>query len=268
MPTSTSYPSDVSDEEWGVAVPYLTLLAPTALQRKYELRAVFNAVRYLAHTGAPWRYLPSDFPPWATVYQQVRRWMAAGSFEALVQDARLLLRVLKGRKPQPSAVILDARVLQSTPESGSRAGYSGAKRRNGSKAHIAVDTLGHLLALTVTAASDDERTQVEALAVQVQAATGEHVEIAFVDSGDTGPHPAASAAAHGIELVVVKTPETKRGFVLLPKRWVVERRFAWTARFRRLARDCERLPSVLAGLHFLAFACLLLHQLIHLYSSS
>jgi transposase len=120
----------------------------------------------------------------------------------------------------------------------------------------------------VTAASDDERTQVEALAAQVQAATGERVELAFVESGDTGPDPAASAAAHGIELVVVTTPEAKRGFVLLPKRWGVERSFAWTARFRRLARDCERLPSVLAGLPFLAFACLLLHQLIHLYSSS
>ncbi len=268
MASSTTYPSDVSDEEWAVALPYLTLLSPTSLQRKYELRAVFNAVRYLAHTGAPWRYLPRDFPPWAVVYQQVRRWLAAGCFEALVQDARLLLRVMKGRKPQPSAVIVDARVLQSTPESGSRAGYSGAKRRKGSKAHLAVDTLGHLLALTVTPASDDERTQVETLAAQVQAATGEHVEIAFVDSGDTGPDPAASAAAHGIELVVVTTPAAKRGFVLLPKRWVVERSFAWTARFRRLARDFERLPSVLVGLHFLAFACLLLHQLIHLYSSS
>jgi transposase len=104
MATLTSYPSDVSDEEWAVAVPYLTLLVPTALQRNYELRAVFNAVRYLAHTGAPWRYLPSDFPPWAVVYQQVRRWLAAGSFEALVQDARLLLRAcccaLAAARPQ------------------------------------------------------------------------------------------------------------------------------------------------------------------------
>lgn len=268
MAPSTSYPSDVSDEEWGVAVPYLTLLSPTALQRKYELRAVFNAVRYLAHTGVPWRYLPSDFPPWAVVYQQVRRWMAAGSFEALVQDVRVLLRALKGRHPQPTAVILDARVLQSTPESGSRAGYSGAKRRKGSKAHIVVDTLGYPLALSVTPASEDERTQVETLATQVQAATGDHIEIAYVDSGYTGPDPAASAAEHAIELVVIKTPEAKRGFVLLPKRWVVERSFAWTARYRRLARDFERLPSVLTGLHFLVFACLMLHQVIHLYSSS
>jgi transposase len=268
MATTTSYPSDVSDEEWAVAVPYLTLLSPVALQRKHDLRAVFNAVRYLAHTGVPWRYLPSDYPPWPVVYQQLRRWLAAGSFEALVHDTRLLLRTLKGRSSQPSAVILDARVLQSTPESGARAGYSGHKRRKGSKVHAAVDTLGYPLALSVTPASEDERTQVQSLTAQVQAVTGEHVEIAYVDQGYTGPDPAASAAARGIELVVVKTPAAKHGFVLLPKRWVVERSFAWMSRARRLARDCERLPHVLTGLHFLAFACLMLHQLIHLFSSS
>ena len=202
------------------------------------------------------------------VYQQVRRWLAAGSFEALAQDARLLPRVMKGRKPQPSAVILDTRALRSRPESGNRAGYSGAKRRKGSTARLAVASLGHLHALIVTPASDDERAQVESLAARAQAATGERVEIASVDSGYTGPDPAASAAAHGIELVVVKTPEAKRGWILLPKRWIVERRFAWTARSRRLTRDCERLPAVLAGLRFLAFAWLLLHQLIHLNSSS
>ena len=202
------------------------------------------------------------------VYQQVRRWLAAGSCEALAQNARLLLRVMKGSKPQPSAVILDARALQSTPESGSRAGYSGAKRRKGSKARLAVATVGHLLALTVTPAADDERMQVEALAARMHVASGERVELAYVDSGYTGPDPAASAAAHGIELVVVKAPEAKRGFILLPQRWIVERSFTWTARYRRLARDCERLPAVLAGLRFLAFAWLLLHQLIHLYSSS
>ena len=128
--------------------------------------------------------------------------------------------------------------------------------------------MGHLLALTVTPASDDERMQVEALAARAPPAPGERVEIASVDSGYTGPDPAASAAAHAIELVVVKKPEAKRGFILLPKRWIVERSFAWTARSRRRARDCERLPAVLAGLRFLAFAWLLLHQLIHLCSSS
>ena len=268
MATTSSYPSDVSDEEWAVALPYVTLLSPTALQRKHDLRAVFNAVRYLAPTGVPWRYLPSDFPPWPVVYPQLRRWVAAGSFEALVHDTRLLLRPLNGRSSQPSAVIVDARVLQSTPESGSRAGYSGHKRRKGSKVHAAVDTLGSPLALSVTPASEDERTQVAELTVQGQAVTGAHVEIAYVEQGYTGPDPAASARTQGIELVVVTTPAAKRGFVLLPKRWVVERSFAWMSRCRRLARDCERLPAILTGLHFLAFACLMLHQLIHLFSSS
>jgi transposase len=261
------YPSDVRDEEWAFVAPYLTVLAPDALQRKYDLREVFNAVRYLVRTGAPWRYLPTNFPPWPAVDQQARRWLDAGCFEALVQDLRMLVRVLKGRAPQPTATILDARVLQSSPESGARAGYNGHKRRKGSKVHAAVDTLGHLLALTVTPANEDERTQVAILAEQVQQVTGQTVEVAFVDQGYTGADVAASAAEQGIQLEVVHLPEAKRGFVLLPRRWVVERSFAWTARFRRLARDYERLPDVLAGLHFVVFACLMLHQLIHLYSS-
>lgn len=267
-PTRNAYPSDVSDDEWAFIAPYRTLMAPDALQRRYDLRAVFNAVRYLVRSGIPWRLLPHDLPPWPTVYQPARRWMDAGAFEAAVHDLRLLLRVLKGRRPQPTAAILDGRVMQSTPESGARADYSGAKRRKGSKIHIAVDTLGHLLALSVTSANEDERTQVATLTNEVQAVTGQHVEIAYVDEGYDGPNAAASAAQHGIELVVVKLPEAKRGFVLLPQRWVVERSFAWSARFRRLARDFERLPDVLAGLHFLAFACLTLHQFIQLYSSS
>jgi transposase len=123
-----------------------------------------------------------------------------------------------------------------------------------------VDTLGHLLALQVTAANVDERTQVEQLAAAVQEATGEHVEIAYVDQGYTGEQPEAAAAAHGIRLVVVKLPETKRGFVLLPRRWVVERSFAWASRFRRLARDYERLETTLAGWHYVAFTMLLLHR--------
>ncbi len=268
LPPHKPYPSDVSDDEWAFVAPYLTLLALDGLQRQHDLRAVFDALRYLAHTGAPWRYLPGDFPPWPAVYQPARRWMDTGCFQAIVQDLRLLVRGLQGRAPQPTAVNLDARVWPSTPESGARAGYSGAKRRKGSKVHQAVDTLGDLLALAVTPANADERTQVGALAAEVQAVTGEHVEVAYVDQGSTGDEPAAAAAAHGIRLAVIQLPEAKRGFVLLPKRWIVERRFAWTARFRRLARDEERLPSVLAGLHFLAFACLMLYQLIHLYSSS
>jgi transposase len=158
-------------------------------------------------------------------------------------------------------VILDACAVQSTPESGGRAGWDGHKRRKGSKTHAAVDTLGHPLALRVTPADAQEREQVGALAAAVQEATGENVEVAFVDQGYAGDEAAAEAAAHSIRLEVIKLPEAKRGFVLLPRRWVVERSFAWAARFRRLARDYERLPETFAGLHFVAFACLMLRRL-------
>jgi transposase len=262
MPSGRPYPTDVSDEEWAVAAPYLSLLPEEAGQRRHDLRAVFNALRWIVRAGAPWRLLPREFPPWPAVYQQTQRWLAAGSFEAMVHDLRALLRLAAGRAPDPTAAVLDGRTLQSSPESGHRAGYDGHKKRKGSKVHLAVDTLGLLLALKVTPADEQERAQVGGLAAAVQEATGESVELAYVDQGYTGEEPAAAAAARGIRLEVVKLPEAKRGFVLLPRRWVVERSFAWMARFRRLARDYERLPETLAGLHFVAFACLRLHRLL------
>lgn len=258
------YPSDVSDEEWSFAAPYLSLMTPKAPQRRYEVREVFDALRWLVRTGAAWRYLPGDFPPWEAVYQQTQRWLKAGVFESMAHDLRSLVRLLQGREKNPSAAVLDARTLQSTPESGQRAGFDGHKRKRGSKVHAAVDTLGLLLTLVVTPANEQERAQVEVLAAAVQAVTGEHVEIAFADQGYTGQPAAEAAEQHGIRLIVVKHSEAKQGFVLLPKRWVVERSFAWTSRFRRLARDYERLADTLKGLHFLAFACLLLHRLLPL----
>ncbi|KVC90001.1 transposase, partial [Burkholderia ubonensis] len=262
MKTRKPYPSDVSDEEWSFVVPYLALVREDSEQRRHELREVFNALRWLIRSGAPWRMLPNDLPPWEAVYQQTQRWMRAGCFEAIVHDLRELLRVCDGRKAQPSAMILDSRTLQSTPESGARAGYDGAKRRKGSKVHLAVDTLGQLLALHVTPANEQDREQVEQLAHAVQELTGQSVALAYVDQGYTGEAARQAAQSHGIELEVVKHTEAKRGFVLLPRRWVVERSFAWAARFRRVARDYERLPHTLAGFHFLAFACLMLPKII------
>lgn len=263
MSTRTPYPSDVSDEEWAFVAPYLTLLSEDASQRRYALREVFNSVRSIVKTGAHWRMLvllPHNLPPWPVVYQQMRRWLDAGCFETIVHDLRTLLRRTAGRAGAPTAVILDSRSLQSTAESGARAGYDGHKRRKGSKVHVAVDTLGELLALLVTPANEQDRAQVEELTAAVQEVTGETVELAYVDAAYTGPDPAEAAAAHGIQLAVVKLPEAKQGFVLLPRRWVVERGFALVSCFRHLACDYERMPAPLAGLHFLAFACLMLHQ--------
>jgi transposase len=257
----SGYPSDVSDEEWAFVAPYLALCREDAAQRDYLLRDVFNALRYIAKTGSQRRFLPNDLPPWSAVYQQMRRWIDARCFEIMVEDLRILLREFAGRKGQPTAMILDSRTLQSTPESGGRGGYDGAKRRKGSKVHAAVDTLGHLLALHVTAADEQDRAQVEKLAEAVQEITGESIELAYVDQGYTGENAEQAAARHGVRLEVVKHTEVKRGFVLLPRRWVVERSLAWAARFRRLARDYERLSKILAGLHYLAFVILMLANL-------
>lgn len=257
-----AYPSDVSDDEWAFVAPYLTLMTEEAPQRRHSLREVFNGLRYIVRTGMQWRYMPNDLPPWHTVYQQTQRWVRAGVFEALVSDLRRLLREIAGRSPEPSAAIFDGRTLQSSPESGERAGYDGYKRRKGSKVHLAVDTLGQLLAAIVTPANEQERSQVADLAAKVQEVTGDTVKVAFVDQGYTGEAAATAAEGHGIRLEVVKLPDAKRGFVLLPRRWVVERSFAWLARFRRLARDYERLAETLAGLHFVAFAILMAERFI------
>src|SRR5271170_2452936 len=252
------YLTDVSDEEWAFVLPYLLLSREDNASRQDDLRALFDAVRSIVKTGNQWRLMPRDLPPWSAAYQQMQRWLRAGCFERIVEDVQSLLRQFGGRKGHPTAVCLDSRTLQSTPESGARAGYDGAKRRKGSKVHIAVDTLGHLLALKVTAADQGDRAQVEALAQDMQQVTGGTVEMAYVDQGYTGPNAAEAAQSHGIRLEVVKHPMAKRGFVLLPRRWVVERSFAWTARFRRLVRDYERLDTTLKGFHYVAFACLMI----------
>jgi transposase len=179
----------------------------------------------------------------------------------MAHDLREQARVTKGRNAQPAATIMDGRTLWSSPESGGRAGYDGYKRRKGSKVHIAVDTLGQLLAVKVTAANEQERAQVGELAAQIQQATGENVELAYVDQGYTGDDAASQGLNHEIRLDVVKLSEAKKGFVLLPRRWVVERSFGWAARFKRLSRDYERLASTLTGMHWLAFATLMLSSL-------
>ena len=246
----------------GFVAPYLALVRQDAPQRTHDLREVFDALRWIVRAGAPWRMLPHDFPPWEAVYQQTQRWLAAGVFEAMAHDLRGLLRLVSGREPEPTVAILDSRTLRSTPESGARGGYDGAKRKKGSKVHAAVDTLGHLLALRVSPADEQDRAQVEELARSVQEATGESVELAYVDRGYAGEEAAEAAQASGILLEVVRHPGAKKGFVLLPRRWVVERSFAWATRFRRLAKDYERLPATVAGLHFVAFACPFLHRAI------
>ena len=252
-------------------VSYLTLMTETAPQRDYAMRELFNALRSVIRYGIAWRAMPNDFPPWSAVYQQAQRWLAAGCFETLAQDLRALLRLASGvwrlasgQAEEPTAVIIDSRTLRSTPESGTRAGYDGAKRKRGSKVHMAVDTLGHLLALHVTPADVGDRVAVGRLAADIQDATGDSVRLAYVDQGYTGETAADAAAAEGIALHVVKLSEAKRGFVLLPRRWVVVRSFARATRCRRLVKDYDRYATTLAGSHLVAFVGTMLKHAVDL----
>ena len=157
--TRKSYPSDISDAEWEFLVPFLTLMREDAPQREYPMRDLFNAIRYVVKTGCQWRYLPHDFPPWTAVYQQARRWFDAGVFEAVTHELRVIVRMIEDRESQPSGAIFDGRTMQSTPESGARAGFDGHKKKKGSKIHAAVDTLGNLLAATTSCATSAKNNQ-------------------------------------------------------------------------------------------------------------
>ena len=225
-----------------------------APQREHSLREVLNGLRWIVRAGAAWRMIPPDLPPWHTVYQQSQRWLKAGVFDAIVQELRAVLRLAQGRHAAPAAAIVESRTGPSPPARGTRAGEDGANRRRGSQVPMAGETLGPLVAAPVTAAAEQARSQVSPLAAQGQEVTGEAVARALVDQGYTGAQAAAEAPVHQRQLDVVKWPEATKGCGLLPKRWVVERSKAWAARFRRLARDDERLAETRAGWHFVACA--------------
>jgi transposase len=182
-------------------------------------------------------------------------------FEEINRDMRDLLRHLQGKDYPPTAMIIDSRTMQSTPESGGRAGYDAGKKKKGSKTHVAVDIYGNLIALLVTPANQSDRDMAYDLAVQVQQATGESVQICFADGAYSGQVTADSLAACGIELVVIKRTDGQVGFKVLPKRWIVERTLGWLSRFKRFARDYERLPEALAHLQLVAFVMLLMPKL-------
>jgi transposase len=258
MPRKQGYKTDLTDDEWQFTAPYLAIIPLDASQRKHEAREVLNAIRYVVKTGVQWDYLPNEFPPPEIVKAQVKRWVEHCCFENIVHDLRELLRLRVGKEAYPSSTIIDSRFAISTSESGARAAYNGHKAKSGSKVHAVLDTMGHLLSLVVSAGNVDDRKPVYDLCEQVQTLTGDRVITMFADKGYTGEAVQDDANDNIIRLVVMKKPEAVKGFVLLPMRWVVERSFGWMTRFRRLARDFERLPEVFGGLHFVAFGILML----------
>jgi transposase len=183
-------------------------------------------------------------------------------FEAIGNDLRMLWRLAEGRIPRRSFSIV--RPCNPAPKAAPARAPMGPKANRGSNGHIAIDTLGHLLVLHVTPANEQDRVQVAQLAEQEQNVTDTSVEVASVDQGDTGARARQDAVDHRMQLEGVKRPQAKKGFVRLPRRWVVERSFGWAARFHCLARGYERLPGMLAGWHVLAFTILMFTRFVAL----
>ena len=220
--TRKPYLSDVSEEEWFLVAAYLTLMKEAAPQREYPTRKLFNPpLPYPLGHGLPGK--PEQFATLGRGLPANAALDGGGHFETLGWDLRTVLRLAAGRKEKPAAAIIDSRTLRWTPESGPRTGYDGAKRKRGAKVHFSVDTLGQILSLHVTPVDVVDHAAIACLAADVQKAMRDNVTLALVDQGYTSEAASGAAQAEGIRLNVVKLPDAKRGLVLLPRRWVVER---------------------------------------------
>jgi putative transposase len=245
---TTPYPSDLTDAQWQRIAPLLPAARPGGRPRRTDLRAVVNAILYVNREGCTWRALPHDFPPWRTVYEYFAAWRRAGLWEDLNGVLRRQVRVQQGRPHTPTTASLDSQTVKATEAANSR-GYDGGKKLTGRKRHIAVDSLGLLLAVLVTTADTAD-------AVAAQTVLGQMTEERFprlrhvrVDSAyNRYELPAWVVMACHFALDLVKRPVAAIGWVLLPQRWVVERTFAWLGRYRRHSRDYERLTESSAAM--------------------
>ena len=246
---SRRYPSDMSQAEWALCEPLLPFPAWLAGRggrpASWCMRDIVDAIRYLTHNGPVWRALPADFPPAGTVYWWLDKWQADGSAERMHDDLRDRIRVAAGRSPQPSAAIIDSQSVKGSEMiARTRRGYDAGKKINGTKRHIAVDTLGLLLTVLVTAASVQDRDAARPLLWNLRKAFP-GVKLAWADGGYAGKLVtwAAAKLKPRLALEIVKRPDDLHTFKVLPRRWVVERTLSWITRHRRTVRDYERLPA-------------------------
>ena len=256
------YPTDLNDTQWLKIRPYLPAEAQTGRPREHGWRRILNGIFYILQSGCSWRMLPCDLPPWKTVYHYFRLWRTNGTWERLNHLLRERVRLKSGKKRQPSATILDSQSAK-TSEGGLERGFDAGKKITGRKRHTLVDTLGLILKVIVTAGNVQDRDGVQRLleGLVEQEAVLQRLKLVWADGSYRGDLIAWIEDSFGWKLEIVEKPKEQSGFQILPKRWIVERTFAWLVRQRRLARDYERLPQSSESFIYIAMIRLMVRRL-------
>src|SRR5512139_2872790 len=253
-------PTDLNDTQWSKIRPYLPAEAQTGRPREHGWRRILNGIFYLLQSGCSWRMLPRDLPPWKTVYHYFRLWRQDGTWERLNHLLREKVRLQFGKKRRASAAILDSQSVK-TSEGGLECGFDAGKLVNGRKRHTLVDTLGLILKVVVTAGNVQDRDGAKSLLNEISEDVVKRLELIWADGSYRGALIAWTEDCFGWKLEIVEKPKDQPGFQILPKRWIVERTFAWLVRQRRLARDYERLPETSEAFIYAAMTRLMIRRL-------